>query len=106
MLQKYLFSISDVAKTMFLLYPEVLLIRSLHCQQPEPSCFSVRIEGQVQFQNHISLHILKYAYIKKDMIRKNIQINYCAKVQLLCCFQLLCYIVMVVSWQPVISGVP
>lgn len=84
-LQKYLFCISDVAKMMFLSHPEGQLIGALHCQQAEPCCFSARIEGQVQFQTHVGLHsdTLKDAYIERALDKKNIQIKYYAKVQLL-----------------------
>ena len=85
MLQKYLFSTSDVAKMMFLLYPKGQLIGSLLCQQTEPCYFSVKTEGQVQFQTCISLHsdTLKGIWRESGLDRKNSQIKYCAKVQLL-----------------------
>lgn len=67
----------------------------------KPCYFSVRIVGQVQFEIHICFHsnTLKDACIGLD--RKNIQVKYCAKVQLLCCF-----VLMHISHWLVISGVP
>lgn len=57
--------------------------------------------GQVQFEIHICLqsNALKDACIGWD--RKNIQIKYCAKIPLSCC-----YVLIHVSHWPVIGGVP
>lgn len=57
--------------------------------------------GEVEFKIHICLHsdTMKDAHIGMD--RKSIQIKYCAKVQLLCC-----YVLMHVNHWPVRSGIP
>lgn len=67
----------------------------------KPWYFSVRIVGQVQFDIHICFNSNTFKDARIDLDRKNVQIKYCAKVQLLCC-----HVLMHVSHGPVISGAP
>lgn len=82
MLQKYVFSISDGAMMIFLSYPEGQLIGSLHCKQTKPCYFSLR--DRFNFK-HVILHSdsKRHIYIHTGLDKENIQIKYCAKVQLL-----------------------
>lgn len=93
-------ALSNIVRMMSLLYPKGYL-EWLHCLRDQAPIFLGKDCGQVQFKIHICLHsdTIKDAHTGLD--RKNIQIKYCAKVQLLCC-----YVLTHVSHWPVITGIP
>lgn len=93
-------ALGNIAKMMYLLCPKGQL-EWLHCQQKQALVFLSKDCGSRSVETHIHLHsdTLKDACIGLD--RKNIQIKYCAKVQLLCC-----YVLRPASRWPVISEIP
>lgn len=79
---KSITSISDVAKMIFLSYPEGQLMGSVHCKQSKPCYLSLRNKFKctlpcIQRLQKPQIHVCI------NMDKENVQIKYCAMIQCL-----------------------